>query len=191
MDISTKGAVELAQLSESQHSPTQITWRAVLLGTLLIPVNIYWLTIVEVKYNSLDGSSLPLFVQPIFILFALVLFNRVLKYLRPSVVLTQVELLTIYMMVAVSSTVAGWDSFQNLFGSISYPFWSATIENEWEDLFFRYLPDWLMVSDKKSLRDFYKGGIEFLYAIPLLHLGKTSRILGIVLPRIDVHDDLY
>jgi hypothetical protein len=96
----------------------------------LIPVNVYWLTIVEVKYNSLDGSSLPLFVQPVFILFALVLLNRVLKRLGPNVVLTQVELLIIYMMTAVSSTVAEWDSMQNLFGSIGHPFWFATIENE-------------------------------------------------------------
>ena len=155
------GGVELAQLSEGQHSPTQITWRAILLGTLLIPVNIYWLTIVEIKYNSLDGSSLPLFVQPVFLLFALVLINLVLKRLRPNIALTQVELLIIYMMVAVSSTTGGWDSFQNLFGSIGHPFWFATIENEWEDLFFRYLPDWLMVSDKKSLQDFYKGESTF------------------------------
>jgi len=38
-----------------------VTWRSLLLGVLLIPINVYWLTMVEVKYYLLDGFCLPLF----------------------------------------------------------------------------------------------------------------------------------
>ena len=78
--------------SEIRHSSSQVTWRSLFLGILLIPINVYWMTIVEVKYYSLDGSSLPLFIEPIFILFVIVLVNNLLKRFAPKAMLTQVEL---------------------------------------------------------------------------------------------------
>ena len=142
---------------QSQSFPAQVTWRALLLGVLFIPINVYWMTIVEVKYYSLDGSCLPLFIEPVFILFVIVLFNRLLKRYAPKRILTQAELLTIYIMVAISCTFAGHDTIQNMFGSIAHPFWFATPENEWQELFFRLLPEWLTVSDSQSLKGFYEG----------------------------------
>jgi hypothetical protein len=163
---------------ETKTFPSQVTWRALLIGVLCIPVNVYWMTIVEVKYYSLDGSCLPLFVQPVFILFVITLFNLLLRRYAPSVALTQAELLTIYIMAAISCTFAGHDTMQNMFGSIAHPFWFATPENEWQELFFRYLPDWLTVSDPQSLKGFYEGEETFytrrnflLWAKPLAFWG--------------------
>lgn len=145
---------------EKEKYPTEksfrVTFRAILLGVLLIPVNVYWMTIVEVKYYSLDGSCLPLFIEPVFILFVLTSFNFLLKrYTRYA--LNQAELLTIYIMLVMSCTLAGHDTFQDMFGAIVHPTWFATPENEWKELFFRYIPGWLTITDKKVLEGFYEG----------------------------------
>jgi hypothetical protein len=76
--------------------------------------------------------------------------------------LTQGELLTIYIMVVVSETLSGHDTLQNMFGTIVHPFWFATPENEWSDLFFRYIPKWLTITDKTILEGFY-GGESSIY----------------------------
>ena len=112
------------------HPHTKVTARTLILGILLIPVNVYWMTLVEVKYYSLDGSCLQLFIQPIFILFTIILLNLLIKHLKPAAALTQAELLTVYIMVALSCTFAGHDTMQNKFGNIVHPFWFASPENE-------------------------------------------------------------
>lgn len=141
---------------QSQYQ-SRVTFRSLLIGILLIPINVYWVTIVETKYYSLDGSCLPLFVEPVFILFIVTCLNLLLKQLSPKSALNQTELLIIYIMLVVSMTFAGHDTFQNLFGQISHAFWFATPENEWEQLFFRYIPSWLTIENRTVLDGFYKG----------------------------------
>ena len=142
--------------SKQIRNESRVTLRSVLLGVLLIPINVYWATIVEVKYYSLDGSCLPLFVEPVFILFVVTCLNFLLMRFSRSA-LNQTELLIIYIMLVVSMTFAGHDTFQNLFGQISHAFWFATPENEWEQLFFRYIPSWLTIENRTVLDGFYKG----------------------------------
>ena len=77
------------QTRETSISSARVTGRSLLLGVLFIPVNVYWMTLVEVKYYSLDGSCLPLFIQPVFIMFVCVVANTVLKRLAPRQMLQQ------------------------------------------------------------------------------------------------------
>ena len=169
---------------ETSNSSARVTGRSLLIGVLLIPVNVYWMTLVEVKYYSLDGSCLPLFIQPVFIMFVCVVANTVLKRIAPRQMLHQGELLTIYIMVAISCTFAGHDTMQNMFGSIAHPFRFATEENEWQTLFFRYLPSWLTISDPQSLQGFYEGESTFytrhnfsVWTKPLLFWGLFFLIM--------------
>ncbi len=137
-------------------------WRALLLGILLVPVNAFWVTVVEVRWYTLDGASLPLFITPIFFLLVLVLLNRAWRRLapRPGLALTQAELLLVYIMLVVSCTFAGHDTMQNLFGMVSHPYWYATRDNRWQELFFQYLPRWLVVTDHQALTGFYAGHVS-------------------------------
>lgn len=144
-------------IAKKNQAQFNLTLRSLLLGVLLIPVTVYWVTLVEVKYYSLDGSCLPLFVEPVFILFVVTCFNFILKWLTPRFALNQAELLIIYIMQVTSMTFSGHDTFQNLFGQISHAYWFATPENEWEQLFFRYIPSWLTVNDRMALDGYYKG----------------------------------
>lgn len=144
-------------------------WRVLLLGLLLIPVNVFWTILIEVRWYTLDGTSLPLFITPIFMLFILVLLNLGWRKIAPRTsALRQEELLLLYIMLVVSCTFAGHDTLQNLFGSIAYPYWHRTAANKWDSLFFPYLPKWLVVSDYDALAAMNHGGID-LYS----PLGQT------------------
>lgn len=143
-------------------SAAAVTARAVLIGLALAALNAYWVVLAEVRWGIMDGSCLPLFITPIFLLFAVSLPNLALRRFSPRLALTQVELLTIYIVIVVAETLAAHDLVQNLFGAIGHAHWLATPENKWQDLFHEYLPRGLVVSDMTSLRLFYEGQASFL-----------------------------
>jgi len=139
-----------------------VTWRAVLLGLVLVPLNCLWITVIEVRWYNLDGSCLPLFVTPVFLLFVATVGNIALHRLRARWALGQGELLTAYIMAVVSSTVAGHDTLQNMFGAITHPAWYDHLrpERHWPAVFFSLLPKWLFVWDMPALKEFYQGNAD-------------------------------
>ena len=44
-----------------------------------------------------------------------------------------------------------------LVSTLGHAFWFATPENDWKDLFWRYIPRWLAVADKDVLAGYYEG----------------------------------
>ena len=44
-----------------------------------------------------------------------------------------------------------------LVSTLGHAFWFATPENDWKDLFWRYIPEWLVVADKSVLSGYYEG----------------------------------
>jgi hypothetical protein len=188
-----EGMASAAQAPRRRLLPRGVTLRAILLGLALMPVNAYWVTVVEVRYYSLDGSCLPLFITPIFMLVVLAALNLLLVRWWPRAAFSQPELLVIYLMVVISETLAGHDMVQNLFGVLGHPFQFASAENKWEELFLRYVPAWLTVSDPVALRHFYEGGElwwrpENLYpfVVPLAAWGGFMLVLILVMLCINV-----
>ena len=164
-----------------------LTWRALLLALVLVPLNVAWVTVVEVRWYTLDGCELPLFVTPIFILFALVVLNLALGKLRKSWMLTRGELLATYVLVVISCTIAGHDWWENFFGSVSHQFWFATPENRWAETFFQYLPDWIGVRNQEILKGFYEGNAALTveiwkaWAIPLMVWGSMTVVCVVMM----------
>jgi len=138
-----------------------VTPRAVLLGLALAAANTYWVTLIEVRWGVSDGSCLPLFITPVFILALLTALNLGLRRLTPRRALSQVELLTIYIVIVISETLSGHDMVQNLFGTIGHLHWFATVENNWAELLHPHVEPWLVVSDMTALEAFYEGGASF------------------------------
>ena len=131
------------------------TWRALLIGTLLIPPNAYWvMALVDQGYPT----TVSLFFNVIFWLFALTSLNVGIAKLTPYRGLAQGELLTVYVMLSVASAIAGHDMLRVLIPSLPFSFWHANPDNEWADLFHRYIPDWLAVRDTNVVVDYYEGG---------------------------------
>jgi len=84
-------------------------------------------------------------------------FNQIFKRFLPRLVLSQGELLVIYVMLSVASATAGHSMMEILVSTLGHAFWFATPENDWKDLFWRYIPSWLAVSDKSVLSGYYEG----------------------------------
>ena len=71
--------------------------------------------------------------------------------------LSQGELLVIYVMLSVASATAGHSMMEILVSTLGHAFWFATPENDWKDLFWRYIPTWLAVADRDVLSGYYEG----------------------------------
>ncbi len=136
--------------------------RAVFVGLLLIPINAYWITVVSELWATMIGmTATTLFINAVFNLFFLTLINLFLRKCLPKVALSRTELLTIYLMLVMLSTVCGHTMMTFVIGTLTRPFWFATPENQYAELFHRYIPSWFTVSDKQVLRGFFEGGETF------------------------------
>jgi hypothetical protein len=131
-----------------------LTWRAVLLGVLLIPPNCWF-----VLEGYFFGNSRPTTVSLIFnvavTLFALGLVNRFVGRRFPGRQLHAGELVTIYAMLSISSAVCGLDQVQTIMPVVAYPHHYATAENKWDQLFLKDTPGWLSPSDPATLKAYY------------------------------------
>jgi len=136
-----------------------VTWRALALGSLLIPPNVFWVLEVEGMWHSGHPTTISLFWNVVLNLFFLILFNLGLQRFRPRWALTQGELITVYVMLSIASGLAGHDALALTIPAIPHVFRFATPENQWGELFFRYLPTHLVVYDPdlRLLGGFYDG----------------------------------
>ncbi|MCD6506123.1 hypothetical protein J7M22_05800 [Candidatus Poribacteria bacterium] len=140
-----------------------VTKRSVLIGLILIPPNIFFLVNNHVTLSGLP-TTLSLFYNVIIVLLLMVAFNSVLRFFLPSVALKEGELLTVYVMLSIASAMSGHDMMQTVVPALTHGFWYATPENDWKSLFWRYLPDWLVMSDERELKIYYFGGVS-LYSM--------------------------
>ncbi|MBI3920358.1 MAG: hypothetical protein HY318_02980 [Armatimonadetes bacterium] len=136
--------------------PRLVSRRAVLLGLVLVPLNTYWMMVAELRWYLILSLN-PLFVTPIFFLFFLVLLNFVLKRWTPRYAFTPAELLTVYIMLVLSCTVATHDYIINLMSMIGWPEWFAESVNQWEKIMFPHLPKHLLVWNHETLRGYFEG----------------------------------
>ena len=148
------------------------SWRAIFIGAVLIPFNAYW-----ILDSAGQGypTTVSLYFNVIFCVFIIaflnLLANRLLARKNTSAggnnvadsrfTLGQGELLTIYVMLSIASSLAGHDVMRVLIPMIPHAFWFATPENEWAELFHRYIPDWIVVKDKDFLAEYYRGESTF------------------------------
>jgi len=142
-----------------------VTLRAVTFALLVIPINNYWVLYMETGVLWMQyPTTMSIFFNAVFILFFLTLLNTVVKKLSPHWTFSQGELLTIYVMLNLATAVCATDMIQVLMPMLGHAFWFATPENEWKELFFRYLPRFLLVSDESVLTDYYNGESTFFEA---------------------------
>lgn len=131
--------------------------KAIFLGILLIPVNIYWIAQLEVVRYTHPTLIVPFF-NVIFLVFILLLINLAFGKVFGRRFLNQGEFIIIYVMLSVSSAIASIDMLQVLISTMGHAFYFATPENEWKELFWDHLPRWLVVDDGVALEGYYEGG---------------------------------
>jgi hypothetical protein len=134
-----------------------VTARAVLLALLLMPLNAYWVVMMEVTRYAGHPTTTSLFFNVVFLLALLVGVNALVRRFRPRWAFAPGELLTVYVMLALGSALAGHDSIEVLTPILAHASRYASPANGWADTVLPYLPSWLTVSDKQALEEFYSG----------------------------------
>ena len=87
-----------------------IRLRTYLLALLLIPLNIYWLLSLQIERNQGYASMLSLFFNVVFVLFLLILANRILIEVAPRQALSQSELPIARLLVSLLPGAPGADA---------------------------------------------------------------------------------
>ncbi|MDI6828365.1 MAG: hypothetical protein QME62_07780, partial [Armatimonadota bacterium] len=131
--------------------------RAVILGLLIIPINSYWVILMEKVLPGPFPTSISLFANVVFILLIVWLLNRLVYQFFPRIALTQPELLLIYTMVAIGSALAGHDSIPVLIMMMGHPYFFANASNRWMSTFGGYLPKFALVDNMDALKGYYNG----------------------------------
>ncbi len=138
-------------------TPARVTWRAIILGAVLIPFNCYWIMMVEGIWHTGHPTAISLGWGVLFNILVLLIVNLGLKRVAPRHALTQAEFVTVYVMVAIAAALAGHDSLQLGVPNLSHGWYFATDANRWGDLFQKYLPRFLTVSSMSVLEPYYDG----------------------------------
>jgi len=162
-----------------------VTWRAILVGLVLIPINSYWIFMCEIIRYQGHPTTISLFYSSIFNLVVLILLNALLRRFVPRWAFSQVELITIYVMLNIGAALVGHDSIQILVSLMPYATYMATPENKWGQLFEHKLPDWLTVKDPVAIKHFYHGGDKFIdpvnfhaWIVPIMWWSAFIIVLG-------------
>ncbi len=134
-----------------------VSFRAVMIGLVGIPLNTYWMVLTYWRFGNDAGTPYPIYYNCVFYLFALAGINALLRRRRPKLAFSLGELLTIYVMLSVSTAWCGVDLLIPLPEAISGSFWFANPGNRWADLLWPNLPSWLTVSNLDVLQGFYEG----------------------------------
>ena len=152
--------------SPSPHgeSPARaFTLRALVLGVIVTTIINLWLHHAELTlsgrgHSAISNTSIPLGAFDV--LFALAAVNLLVGFAAPSLRLRRGELITIYTMSAVSTVLSSSGGLHFLLPALTSPFFFATRENRWAELFHPYIPDWMAVKDRNALTGFYYGNRE-------------------------------
>ena len=134
-----------------------VTWRSFLVGTLLLPANAYWLVQMDMVRYSAHATTVSLFFNVIFLLLVVTLLNRVAQRFVPRLAMERGELMVVYTILAVGSAICTPDSMEALVPMLTWPYHHANSSNNWESLFFKHLPRWLMVPNEDATKAFYLG----------------------------------
>ena len=166
---------EVSSRGSKQPGVRGATPRAWLLGLILTPLSVFWMLKMEMLSggatrgggSALGGASYPtamsLFFHVVFVVFLLVLLQRLIPIRWKHHALTPPELAILYSFMSIGTAVAGVDMLQVLVPMTAYPGWFSTPENEWQRLFLEHLPNWWVVQDTAALEGFYNGDSTLYY----------------------------
>jgi len=132
-----------------------ISWRAIAIAVLLIPVLVFWVEYTESVANGPDLAAMSLPMASTFALLVLVGINLLLKRLAPRLMLSQLELLVIYSMTTLAVYISGIGMMQFLSPSLIGWFYFATPQNRWDN-WFPLVRKWA-TPDRSVIADYYAG----------------------------------
>ena len=151
-------ARDTAHSIHSCNNRAEIRSGVFIIGLLLIVVlcgvtayNNYFL-----QNSKLSGNHLP--VGSILALFFLAVFVNVpLKKFANHLAFSSSELIVIWVMLIVTLGIPSMGFLQFLLPTLVAISYFATPENDWSETLHHHIPEWLVISDRNAVRDFYEG----------------------------------
>ena len=144
----------LKSLSTDQ---SRVKFHILLIGLVLVVLNSYWVLMGSEVWHSTQLTIASLFFNAVFTLLIMTLINLAVQKFAPRLAMSQADLLTIYTMVVMLTTISGHTMMGYLLPVIEHAFWFATPENEWLQLFGNHVPNWIAVKDRAVLQGFFEG----------------------------------
>ena len=95
------------------------------IGFVVLPINSLWVVDTGITGHGVNFTRVSLFMNAIFGIFVLSLINPWLKRYVPRFALDSSDMVLIYVMLCVSSAIAGHDMIQRLFPLIGHAFYFA------------------------------------------------------------------
>lgn len=136
-----------------------LTIRAILVGFLFTILLTIWALESEfvTRSSPITVTHLPVAALCPFLIMVF-LVNPLLKAWPRGRPFSRQELIVVFFLVFTASAIPGWAFSNYTVSVISGPFYYASVENRWAELFLDYLPEWLVLRDiDGSLTDFYEG----------------------------------
>ncbi len=135
-----------------------ITRRAFIAGLLLSVVVAF---LAQYSVNVTHSSYMAIDHMPaggVFLFFILVfIVNTLLKTVNKRLAFCPEELLLIYIMILVASSVTEMGLGSQLLPIISGPLYYKSPENNWDTVLIPYIKKFLMVNDMEAARYFFEG----------------------------------
>ncbi len=135
-----------------------LTFRAVVVGGVFTILLTLWALHSEfvTKSSPITVTHLPVSALCPFVVMTLIV-NPLITWLRLCRPFYREELIVIFFLVFTASAIPGWAFSNYAISLISGPFYFATEENRWAELFLDYLPSWLVLQHAGALTAFYEG----------------------------------
>ena len=117
-----------------------------LLAPYGIVFNYYW-----IGFNPSSPGALFFFFVLTFVV------NTIVGLLNRRFELAKADLVLIYCMLLMAVTVPTRGLVFFLIGTLVYPFYYATPENNYAELFYDFIPAWIVPQDFQAIKDYYEG----------------------------------
>lgn len=147
----------MANPEQSPRPHGGFTWRAALIGSLLVVFISIWSQYAELVIH---GTQISLTYPPIgafLVLMVVVLLQWPLLALWRKLALTARELVMIWSMLALAIGIASIDIAQKMPPMIAGPFYYASPENSYEDNFLPHIKPWLAPQGSEVIRGMFES----------------------------------
>ena len=109
----------------SRLARSGITPRIILVSLVLMPLNCWWVLQMEIVFYSAQPTTIALYFHVVFTLLVLLLINLALHRWAPRFALERSELLVLYVMLAISTSLTSHDQMEILVPMMAWSTWRA------------------------------------------------------------------
>ena len=148
----------------------QVRARAIVIGAILVPLNCFWLSQMEMATQFSAGygggpypTTFSLFANVIFILVILSLLNALVRRARPEWALRRGELIVVYLMLCIASAVDAIDCIDVLFPMLTHlhRYDDPMAGRPYGLEILPHTPEAFIVSNSDAIRAWHEGGVGF------------------------------